>query len=113
MGGLLLERARTELESARNLLDTALRSPEDLRASQERQVNALCYRAIVLNYDALLDLSELERRKGLRRESDGDYAEYVGGLKEALAGWIAEHPDDHWAESELARLENKHTIRVD
>jgi tetratricopeptide (TPR) repeat protein len=113
MGGLLLERARGELEAARDLLEQALRSPENLRASQERHLNALCYRAIVLNYDALVELSELERLRGLRRDAGVVRSEYLRKLKEALAGWFAEHPDDPWAESELVRLEKKYDIRVD
>ena len=113
-GGMLLERARTELELAKDLLQGALRPPENLRASQDRQLNATCYRAIALNYDALIELSALEKVRGLHKlTSEGRRSEYIRGLKESLAGWFAEHPDDPLAESDLVRFENKYSIRIE
>ena len=55
--GLVLERAKVELESGGDFLQRDLRAPEHLRASQDRHFNAMCYRAIVLNYDALIEFA--------------------------------------------------------
>lgn len=114
MAGLVLERARTELEAAKDLLGRALRAPEHLRAAPERQVNAMCYRAIVLNFDALIELDGLEHLRGLKRpDRTSKRAEYIKGLKDALAGWFAEHPDDPTVEGELSRFERKYEMLVE
>ena len=61
----------------------------------------------------LLNLSELERLRGLPRlTSDAQRGEYLQRLKESIAGWFAEHPDDPFAESDLVRFEKKYGIRV-
>ena len=52
--GLVLERAKVELESGGDFLQRALRARTSPRFSG-RHFNAMCYRAIVLNYDALIE----------------------------------------------------------
>jgi hypothetical protein len=114
LGGLVLERARKELEGAQDLLQRGLRLPENLRTAQERQLNAMCYRAIVMNYDALIELCGLEKLRGrLGPVLDGGRADYAKALKGALAQWFAEHPDDSFAESDLTRFEKKYQMHVD
>lgn len=113
--GLVLEKARTELEAAANLLERALRPPETLHSSYERQLNAMCYRAIALNLDALIELGELERLRGFPvSPSNGkNRDEYLHKMRDVLARWLAEHPDDRFAEADLIRFENKYQMRVE
>lgn len=77
-------------------------------------MNAMCYRAIVLNFDALIELAGLEHPRGLKRaDGTSNRNEDIKGLKEALAGWFAEHPDDPIVEGELNRFERKYEMRVE
>jgi hypothetical protein len=113
LGGLLLERARTELETASDLLRDALRPPESLKASQERQLNSMCYRAIVITYDSLAELAELEHFRGLgQRDPLKGQGEYISRVKQFLTDWISEHPDDAFAERERSWYERKYGFEV-
>jgi hypothetical protein len=108
LGGLVFERAKSELETAAALFRKALRSPEVLRSSQDRQLNAMCHRGNVLNLDSLVELDGLQRIKGLVPPGTGSREKLIRELKEALDSWIAEHPDDAMVEKDRNWLEKKY-----
>jgi hypothetical protein len=113
LGGLILERARTELELASSLLQSALRPPENLTGSQERQLNSMCYQAVVINYDSLAELADLEDLKGLhQRDPFKSKREYVSKVEQFLTDWTAEHPDDPFAEKERSWYERKYGLEI-
>jgi len=111
--GLLAERARTELESAAELLQRALRPPEHLQTAEERRLNSVSYRSLTLAYDALIEIADLEKLRGLPKVApDWGRAEYVRKLKQTLAEWYSEHPDDQFVESDITRFERKFDLRI-
>lgn len=91
LSGFHKERAREELDKAKEHLEKALRTPEELDVG-ERRLNAEIYRALVLNSEALFDSESM--------------AKY-------FAVWMAEHPEDPDAVSEWGRLSRKFNLGHD
>lgn len=79
---LIQDKAEAEARKSQEFLLQALKAPEDLEA-RERRLNADIYRALVLNCELLRD---------------------VEGLREYFPRWLAEHPDDRYAQTEWQRL---------
>lgn len=85
--GLHQERAAVELAAAKNLLEQALLEPERLAGYEDRRLNSKVFRALVLNAEELGELARMRR---------------------LLDRWVAEHPDDPFAQSEASRLRAKY-----
>lgn len=91
------DRAEQEARRADLHLKRALADVDDLRQG-EYQFHSNVHRAIVLNYERLVHISQAQRDKGSE-------IHFVRLLTQALDRWGNEHPDDSNASSERQRLE--------
>lgn len=109
LGGLVLERARAELEAASSYLEKLINFLNKPMTPREREISATAFRAVVLNLESLAELSELERVRNIPTRSTfgKTYNDYVAQINVHLTDWIAEHPTDSTANSVRQRLERK------